>query len=447
MSSIDFDDEMAEPKTDLQPATVSGPVAVVRGTLVTADTVQSSRIGHTIDLRQNRTMLILAGLAVASVCVLFAGLWLGRFSKTESVRGIVSATRGFARLDAPKAGLIKQIYVKQGDQVTAGMPIYLMAMSEATSGGESAVASEVKSLTQSRANQVAEMERAAAFLKGASEQESALKRDQTALLAAIEDQEKSIQEALSEARGKVQSVRDMVAKGYATRNVLDTYERTQFDYERQLTEVRLRRVEYTRQDTEKKRDFAILVADKESQRANAAGQISTIDARLALLKTESALEVQAQSAGQVLAVTAKVGDSVESGQFVAAIGDADAEPVIALDVPARATGLIKVGQNVVLKYDAFPFKTFGIQHGTVTSISSAAIRAPATKGDTGLSPLPVSPQSIYRVEVKPDSTEIDAYGEKKKLTLGSTLSADIIAERRRLIAWVLDPIRAMRGRG
>ena len=440
MSAVEYDEQMAEPRAKPRSATP------LPETQAKVNAAQSSRIGHTIDLRQNPTVMILAALAVSSVCVLFAGLWLGHFSKTESARGIVSATRGFARLDAPKAGFIKKVYVKQGDQVVAGTPIYLLGIEEASSGGESAVASETKTLIQSRINQVAEMDRAAAFLKGSGEQNAALEHDQKALIVAIDNQEKSVQEALTQARGKVQRVRDLVKQGYATRDVLDSYERTQFDYERQLTEVKLKRVEYTRQETEKKRDIAILVADKESQRASAANQINSIDSRLGYLKTESALQVRAQSSGQVLAITGKVGDSVEPGQFVAAVGDADAEPVVVLDVPARATGLVKVGQKVILKYDAFPFKTFGIQHGTVTSISSAAIRAPATEGDTGLDPRPVSRQSLYRMEVKPDSNEIEAYGEKKKLTLGSTLSADIIVERRRLIDWVLDPIRAMRGR-
>ena len=38
-------------------------------------------------------------------------------------------------------------------------------------------------------------------------------------------------------------------------------------------------------------------------------------------------------------------------------------------------------------------------------------------------------------------------GVDEPIRIGSTLSADIVVERRRLIDWVLDPIRAMRGRG
>jgi multidrug efflux pump subunit AcrA (membrane-fusion protein) len=113
--------------------------------------------------------------------VLLAGLWLGHFSKTESARGVVSATHGFSRLDAPKAGFVKAVYVKQGDQVTAGMPIYLLGMGEANSGGESAVVAETRTLIQTRANHVAEIERAVAFLQGTREQKLSLARDQKAL--------------------------------------------------------------------------------------------------------------------------------------------------------------------------------------------------------------------------------------------------------------------------
>jgi membrane fusion protein len=40
-----------------------------------------------------------------------------------------------------------------------------------------------------------------------------------------------------------------------------------------------------------------------------------------------------------------------------------------------------------------------------------------------------------------------AYGIDEPIRIGSTLSADIVVERQRLIDWMLDPIRAMRGRG
>jgi membrane fusion protein len=404
------------------------------------------RLSHTIDLRQNRVVQFAGMLSAAVIGTLIAGLWFGQFSKTETTRGLVASSRGFSRLDAPKAGFIKQIYVNQGDHVDAGTPVYLLGLGEANSGGDSAVAAEIKALTQSRADHQSEIDRAAAFVAKAREQAGAMERDEKDLNAALDSQEKSVQQALTQASQKLQRIKQLVREGYATRDIEDSYQRSYFDYERQVTEIKVKRVEYKRQSADKQRELFGLLADKQTQINNAKIAINSIDARIGRLKTESALEVQAQSPGRVLAVTGKVGDSVEAGQFIAAVGDDNAEPLIVLDAPARATGLVKVGQKVVLKYDAFPFKTFGIQHGVVTSISSSAVRAPATEGDRGLDPRPVTRQSLYRIEVRPDSDEIEAYGERKKITIGSTLSADIIIEKRRLIDWVLDPIRAMQGR-
>ena len=39
-----------------------------------------------------------------------------------------------------------------------------------------------------------------------------------------------------------------------------------------------------------------------------------------------------------------------------------------------------------------------------------------------------------------------AYGKERPILIGSTLSADVVVEKRRLIDWVLDPVLAMRGR-
>ena len=444
MSDAEFEQSAPAPSAaTVRQVTVAGPQLPSSGEFQPANAL---RLAHTIDLRQNRIVQLAGMLSAAIISTLIAGLWFGQFSKTETARGMVASSRGFSRLDAPKAGFIKQVFVNQGDRVEAGTPVYLLGLGEANSGGDSAVAAEIRALTESRADHLSEIDRDAAFVAKAREQQNAMAKDEKDLNSALDAQEKSVQQALTQAGQKLQRIRQFVKQGYATRDVEDSYERSYFDYERQMTEIKVKRVEYKRQSSEKQRELFSLLADKDTQMTNAKIAINSIDARIGRLKTESALEIQSQSAGQVLAVAGKVGDSVEAGQFVAAVGDDNAEPLIVLDAPARATGLVKVGQKVVLKYDAFPFKTFGIQHGVVTSISSSAVRAPATEGDRGLDPRPVTRQSLYRIEVRPDSNDIEAYGEKKKITIGSTLSADIIIEKRRLIDWVLDPIRAMQGR-
>ena len=405
-----------------------------------------ARLRHSIDLRHNATAMLLTVLFGSAVLVLLAGLWLGHFAKTETVRGIVSAAGGMSRLAAPRAGVINAILVKQGDAVQMGQPIYRLRIGEATAGGESALAAQLRTMAASRANYTAEIDRAAKFLDEARSQAGTLRRDMAALQTAVDAEERSIERALVEARSRVERVRKLVQQGYATRDLLEAQQRGTFELERQLSATRLKRVEYRRADADKSRDFALLLTGKMSEKSAAENQVQAIDGNIARMRTEGALEVQAPRSGIVLAVAGQVGDSVDADQFVAAIGDGDADLVMVVNAPAKAVGLIKVGQSVVLKYDAFPFKTFGIQHGTVSSISTAAVRTPANKEDDGVDPRPVDRQSAYRIEIRPDSRTIDAYGERKPLRIGSTLSADIVVERRRLIDWVLDPVRAMRGR-
>ncbi|ACA18136.1 HlyD family secretion protein [Methylobacterium sp. 4-46] len=406
-------------------------------------------LAETIDLRQNRTTLFATLLVGATVCATLGGLWFGRFAQTESVRGVVAATGGFVRLDAPRAGVVSRLAVTQGDRVAAGSPVYALRLGAATAGGESVAEAEIRNLLQTRRTQEAEAAAAEAFIAQATRQQKAIESDQSRFYAGLDAQSRQVAAAADKSRAIVRRVSAYVKEGYATRDVLEARERTTYDYERQLAEIELRRLEYQRQDTERRRAYETLVATKQSQKAAARSQIESIDSRIAALRTESALEIQAPSAGTVLALGAKVGDSVRSGQLVAAIGDPAAAPLIVVEAPSRAVGLAKVGQRVILKYDAFPYKTFGIHHGTITYISEAAVRAPVTEGlppEAGLDPRPVPMQSAYRIEIRPDRADVDAYGEKVPLKIGATLSVDIVVERRRLIDWATDPIRALRGR-
>lgn len=411
-------------------------------------TIPAARVLETIDLRQDRSATVSALLVVVTVVAVGAGLWFGRFAQTESVRGYVAATGGFARLDAPRSGVISRIDVSQGAAVRAGQPLYALRMGTAASGGESAVETEIRNLQQTRRGYQDEIARADAFIVEATRQQEQIEADQAPFYASLAEQAKRNQAAAEKSRMAVRRIAAYVRQGDATRDLLEQHERTTFDYERQVADLHLRRMEYQRQDAERKRAFRELIVAKQSQKAAAQSQIEATDSRLAALRTEALLEIQAQRDGTVLALAGKVGDSVKPGQFVAAIGDAGAAPVIVVEAPARAVGLAKVGQRVVLKYDAFPFKTFGIHHGTISYISQAAIRGPITeeKLDGGLDPRPVPLQSAYRIEIVPDRTDVDAYGERVPIRVGSTLSADIVVERRRLIDWMLDPIRALRGR-
>ena len=240
MSDAEFEQSAPAPSAaTVRQVTVAGPQLPSSGEFQPANAL---RLAHTIDLRQNRIVQLAGMLSAAIISTLIAGLWFGQFSKTETARGMVASSRGFSRLDAPKAGFIKQVFVNQGDRVEAGTPVYLLGLGEANSGGDSAVAAEIRALTESRADHLSEIDRDAAFVAKAREQQNAMAKDEKDLNSALDTQEKSVQQALTQAGQKLQRIRQFVKQGYATRDVEDSYERSYFDYERQMTEIKVKRV-------------------------------------------------------------------------------------------------------------------------------------------------------------------------------------------------------------
>ena len=107
-----------------------------------------------------------------------------------------------------------------------------------------------------------------------------------------------------------------------------------------------------------------------------------------------------------------------------------------LFVPSRAAGFIRTGQEVRLRYDAFPHQRFGVYRGIVESVS----RTMLNPGDE-VGPLQLQ-MPAYRVIVKLDSEAVMAYGESIPLQPDLTLQADVVRERMRIIEWIFDPVRA-----
>ncbi|MDP4026556.1 HlyD family efflux transporter periplasmic adaptor subunit [Methylobacterium sp. NEAU 140] len=409
------------------------------------------RAGAAVDLRRDRGGAWTAwffGLLIAGIV---AALFFGRFARTESVRGYVSATSGLTRLDAQAPGIVAAIDVALGQTVIRGQRLIEIRLREQTAGGVSTVAANRRSLEERQANLRRERARLSAYLDSTRGDRAETEANVAGVVRAFDEQERTLREGQVQQDAMVRRVEAYMKQGYATRESLNGQRRIALDYARQLSELRARRAELRQETSERLRGQRAALTEKSAQVAGIDNELSTVTAQLADLGAQARRDIVAPADGQVAGLFVEPGAAVAADQVVAIVADAGAEPMIVLEVPARAIGLAKVGQEVVLKYDAFPFKAFGIARGTITAISASPLRVPATAvaaaGDAAVDPTSLNRQSTYRVEVRPHARTVRAYGVDEPIRVGSTLTADIVVERRRLIDWVLDPIRAMRGRG
>ncbi|MGY2050801.1 HlyD family secretion protein [Methylobacterium sp. JK268] len=413
-----------------------------------AEPMLRPRRAQAVHLHRDRGSTWLAWFFGAIIAALLAALIFGRLARSEAVRGYVSAASGLTRLDAQAAGIVDEIAVRQGDRVTRGQRLMRIQLREQTTGGVSTVAATLRSLEQRRATLRGERARLAAYLESTRGDRQETERNVAAVIRALDEQERTLRDGLGQQEEMVSRVEAYLKQGYATREALNAQRRLALDYARQIADLRARRAELRQSTAERLRAQRSGDTEKAAQLAAAENELSAVEAQITASGAQSRIDVVAPTDGDVAGLFVEPGASVSADQVVAILGDTRAEPVVVLEVPARAIGLAKVGQRVVLKYDAFPFKTFGIAHGTVTVIAATPLRNPmlAPAADAAPEPGAAARQSVYRVEVKPDSRTVRAYGVDEPIRIGSTLSADIVVERRRLIDWMLDPIRAIRGR-
>lgn len=98
---------------------------------------------------------------------------------------------------------------------------------------------------------------------------------------------------------------------------------------------------------------------------------------------------------------------------------------------ANTVDTFHLGQNVHLKYDAFPFTTYGVFEGRVTAIASQPI--------TTKDPQSKSIISFYPIAVELKQQQIPTKSKSFSLRPGMTLTATVVLERKTLFNWLLEP--------
>ncbi len=256
-------------------------------------------------------------------------------------------------------------------------------------------------------------------------------------------------------------MRELVqTKGAGSRaQTIDALERHQAEVTTQVGERgQLRESTAALQATEKKiaETVAQFVADQTQKLAEVQRKRDRLAQELikAQLKNERT-RLRAPVAGVVeqLAVTT-VGQVVTSGQALLTIVPPDTPLEIEAMILNKDIGFVRTGQPAIVKIDAFPFTRYGTLDGTVVKISSDAVdlrnapnlsEAAATVRPQGApSNSPGSaPEMAFPATVALARRTIEIDGTQVKLSPGMTVSVEIQTGRRRIIDYILSPLREM----
>jgi len=384
---------------------------------------------------------LIAGLAVAVVLGGAAFTATASYARKETVPGWLAPQGGLIRVAARQGGVVEAVHVGEDAVVAAGQPLTTLRLSSDVGSGDVAAA-----LTEGMASEAlaaearAEAERAKLSAEGDQTRArvAALSRELTESRSRIALGEQRLRLAQTEVE-RAQSIAD---QGFLPRRELDARRSAALAAEAELSQLRAAALQYQREIGEAEARLRALPADLRAVQAEAASARATMSQRRTQNEAQSTFVATAPLAGRVAAVPVEVGQTVQPGATVAVLTPKDSALEAELYAPSRASGFIRVGQEVRLMYQAFPHQKFGAGEGVVTSVSRTVL-APAEVAIPGLQ----VQEPVFRVRVRLNRASVEAYGEAITLRPGMMLSADVVIDRRTLFEWLLDPLYAAGRRG
>lgn len=400
--------------------------------------------------------VLLVGLAITIVWTVF-----GRVDVVASAPGSLIPTGNTKLVQSPGAGVVRAIYVRNGDVVRKGQP--LLDLDPTLTGAdlaqaEKALAAAELDIARNQAIADALSGRGLHFTAPPStppEVAETQRRLIAAQLAEIEATTASLASARTSALSDAQGARAQVARLGDTVPILDKQiERmNRLDAKGYAPGQRLLELQRQRRQEVGDRDVALTqisrgVAEagkldqqiretREQARRTALADLAKAEGD-AILRREEVTKARQMSRFQRL--VAPVDGTVQQLEVHTLGGVVEAAKPLMTVVPAkgglevearilnRDVGFVRIGQEAAVKLEAFPFTRYGTVPGRVRSISRDAVQ----DKDLGL---------VYVATIALDRAMIDADGRRYALTPGLAATVDVRTGTRAIISYLLSPLQ------
>ncbi len=118
----------------------------------------------------------------------------------------------------------------------------------------------------------------------------------------------------------------------------------------------------------------------------------------------------------------QTGDKIQANTPLVSIAPKGARSVLKIDIHEKDRGFLREGQEVKMKFSAFPYQRYGFISGTLDYISPSTQRSQ-------------SKASVYKGHVSLDKDYLPGRRRDYPLRYGMAAVAEIVVRKRRLIEW------------
>lgn len=377
--------------------------------------------------------------AAAAALIIIVAIW-GQYTRRERVEGYLELDAGAARVLIQDTGRIVELLIKEGDEVTAGAPMAKISLDRSTQTASSTSGAVSDELAHRKI--ILEKEQGQWRELGEQQVQQVKKRvvDLRTEAAQIDREIKLQEQRLGSAKEQAKRFQQLSAEKFVSDIVARQKQDEATDQEIRLQALKRQRVTLDRDLSSARMEEPAVALKSRTEVEKVARQISEIQQSLTQEDARRETVIRAPVTGTVTNIAVNAGQSISADTLLATVVPRGSGLHAELLVPTRAIGFITKGQEVVLRYEAFPFERFGQYRGLVADISRT-VWSPGEK----IGPLAVR-EPVYRVAVKLDRQGVGAIGQEFPLRVGMLVNADILLEKRTLLEWMFEPVLQLRGR-
>ncbi|MBK6727687.1 MAG: HlyD family efflux transporter periplasmic adaptor subunit [Xanthomonadales bacterium] len=435
-AAIDLDPTSDLQLLDLRQAQGAADPGLFRAEALRA---RERRIEGEVLLVQPLSLRVLSAGVLALLLAVAAFAGFGRYARTETASGLLLPASGVVRITAPRAGVV-EVLAASGADVRGGDAVARIGSAQVDAGGRAVEADlerELDASLQRLANEAADLDRQDPLDRAQLQQALGASERERSELARQQQLQRQRERLLAD---NLERSRSLAARGVIARMQLQELEQQALSAQVQTLALARELDRAGSAIGSARHALALQPLEAARRREAIAERRSQLTQRLAQVRLQSGATLRAPSAGRVAAVLVQSGQSVAAGAPLLLLVDANAPLLAELAVPSRAIGFLRVGQEVQLKLDAFPYQKYGACSGRIVEISGAALEGIDLGGSHR------QDEPAYRVRVALASQDFAAEGRRQALAAGMRLGADIVIDRPRIVEWLLAPLFALRGR-
>jgi len=384
----------------------------------------------------------LTAAALAFTMLLAVFFTFVEYTRKALVTGVLAPSQGLARVMAQQSGMVEAVHVREGDAVARDAVMIVLTDGREGRGLQEIGAALLARLAEREAALARQRELALAA-KRAEQEEFAGRRAAIAHeLAQVytEIATQSRRKALAD--GSLERAARLNDIGFLSRAQLEREHDAALEQQSRLEQLKRARIALSREATS-------VAFEAESARSRADAQVAALDVQRASIGEDRIgrdlqfhAAIVAPVAGTISTMLVEPGQTVIPGAVLATLIPAGSALEAHLYAPSRSIGFVHEGEEVLLRYLAYPHQKFGMHPARIVAVS----RNPMLPGELGFAPADGSREPVYRIKAALGAQAIRAYGRFEPLQPGMQVEADVLLDRRRLVEWIFEPLLGLAGR-